>query len=215
MHLKRQTIPKSWPVFRKGTKYIIKPGFNAKEGIPILVVLRDLLGVAQNRKEVKKALHLKNVLINNKPASNEKNSVLLFDTIGLVPMKKYYRLSVKKGGNFSAEEISEKDSGKKIVKVVNKKILKGKKAQLNFSDGKNLVSDTKCKMNDSVLIDVQGKKIEKVLPLENNANVFVFSGKHAGKKGNVVKLDNERKTVQLDIEGKQVNVLIKQLITIE
>ncbi len=79
--MKRQAIPKNWPVHRKGTAYIVRPNFAKSHGIPILVVLRDVLKVAQNRKEVKKALHKKLVLINNKEVRDEKNSMLLFDVL--------------------------------------------------------------------------------------------------------------------------------------
>jgi len=42
MHLKRQQAPKNWPIFRKGTKYVVRPKFDTQKGIPLLIVLRDL-----------------------------------------------------------------------------------------------------------------------------------------------------------------------------
>ena len=56
MHLKRQEVPKSWPVYRKGTKYVVKPGSALETGVPLLLVLRDMLHIAQNRKEAKRAI---------------------------------------------------------------------------------------------------------------------------------------------------------------
>ena len=55
-HLKRQVVPKSWPVPRKGTAYVIRPSFSPHKGLPLLVVLRDMLDVVKNRKEVKRAI---------------------------------------------------------------------------------------------------------------------------------------------------------------
>ena len=80
-HMKRQTMPKSWPVPRKGNKYVVRPNFGNDKGLPILIMLRDILGVAKTRKEVKKALHEKNILINGKAVSNEKNVAVLFDIV--------------------------------------------------------------------------------------------------------------------------------------
>ena len=57
MHLKRQKIPKNWPIKRKGTKYLVRPNSNLTKGIPILIILRDMLKVAQNRREVKRIIH--------------------------------------------------------------------------------------------------------------------------------------------------------------
>jgi len=215
MHLKRQKVPKSWPIARKGTTYVIKPNFSLQKGIPILIVLRDILKIAQNRKEVKKALHLKQILVNSKIAINEKNSVLLFDTITIIPSKKNYKLALTEKGKFKVEEIKEKESLSKIVKIVNKKTLKGKKTQLNLSDGKNILSDLKCNVHDSVILDLKDKKIIKILPLKEKANAIIFAGKHSGIKGVINKIKLEDKIAELNINEKNVNVLIKQLMVIE
>jgi|TARA_Y100000034_G_C6873921_1_gene399358 small subunit ribosomal protein S4e len=215
MHLKRQKIPKKWPVPRKGTAYIVRPSFNLKNGIPILVILRDILKLAQNRKEVKKAIHEKNILLNSKPITDEKNSALLFDIIKVVPSKKNYRIELSENGKFEINEIKESEANKKTSKIVNKKILKGKKEQLNLIDGRNFISKIKCNINDSVLIDLTKKDIGKCIPLKEKSNAIVFEGKHSGKKGKVNKINPERKMVELDIKDKKINVLIKQLMVVE
>jgi len=215
MHLKRQKIPKNWPIQRKGTSYVVRPNFNMEKGIPILIVLRDMLKVAQNRKEVKKALNSKRVLLNNRLIKSEKNSVLLFDVINLVPSKQNYRLSLTEKGKFKAEEIKESEANSKITKIVNKKILKGKKIQLNLDDGKNILSDIKCTVNDSVLLDLEKGKIVKCLPFKEKSNVIVFAGNHAGSVGVINKINQERKMAELKVNEKNINVLIKQIMIIE
>jgi len=157
-HLKREKVPKKWPIPRKGTKFVVRPN---QEGVPILIILRDMLKIAQNRKEVKRALHKKDILLNGKPVRNEKESAILFDVFTIIPSKKNHRLTISEKGKFDVEEVKEKDKGFKIEKVKNKKILKGKKIQLNLSGGKNFLSNIKCKTNDSVLINFKDKKIEK------------------------------------------------------
>ncbi len=102
MYLKRQKVPKSWPIFRKGTKYVVKPRFDAKRSLPLLVILREMLKVVQNRKEAKHTIHMKQILVNNKSATDEKSSVLLFDTINLIPSKKYFSLELSNKGKFEA-----------------------------------------------------------------------------------------------------------------
>ena len=215
MHLKRQKVPKNWPIERKGTAYIVRPNANISNGIPILVVLRDMLKLAQNRKEVKKAIHVKDLLLNGSPVKDEKNSILLFDTLTIVPSNESYRLSLSEKGKFQIEKINAGEETHKVAKVINKKILKGKKTQLNLSDGRNFLSDIECNINDSVLIDLNKKKIEKCLPLKEKADVLVFAGKHAGKKANINKIDQVRKMAELTFEDKKINALIKQLIIIK
>ena len=212
MHLKRHKVPKTWPIARKGTTFVVRPLSNLKNGIPMLVVLRDMMKLAQNRKEVKNAINSKNILLNLKPIQDERHSLSLFDLITIVPENKNYRLELTPKGKFTVNEF---EGDKKVSKVINKKILKGKKIQLNLSDGKNFLSDIKCKVDDSVLIDLKAKKIEKCLPLKEKANVFVFEGKHAGKNGVVNKLIDKYKMAELKIEDNVSNVLIKHLMVVQ
>ena len=215
MHLKRSESPKSWPIYRKGTKYIVRPISGIQNGVPLLIVLRDLLKVAKNRKEVKRAIHMKNIIVNNNPAKDEKNSLFLFDTLWIPPLKKSYRLEVLSNRKIGLGEIKESETNHKIVKVVNKKMLRGKKVQLNMSDGRNLLSNVECDTNDSVLINFKEKKIEKCLPLKEKAEIFVFAGKHAGKKGVIDKIDKIKKMAEVSINEKPVSILIKQLIVVK
>ena len=65
-HLTRQEIPKKWPVERKGTAYIVKPNFSVKEGLPLLIILREITKLAQNRREAKRIIHAKQILVMKK-----------------------------------------------------------------------------------------------------------------------------------------------------
>jgi small subunit ribosomal protein S4e len=211
-YLKRQRMPKNWPVPRKGTAYVIKSSFGLEKGVPLLIALRDMLKVVKNRKELKKAIHEKKVSINGRLARDEKETVQLFDKIGLIPSKKYYKLNLSNKGKFVLEEIKESEANQKVAKIINKKILKGKKVQLNLSDGRNFIAETKCKVNDSVSINFKDKKITKCLPLEKGAKIVVFAGKHAGERGTLVKLKPERKMASLKIDKKEIDILIKQIM---
>ena len=212
MHLKRQKVPKTWPIPRKGNVYVVRPNSKINSGIPILIILRDMLKIAQNKKEVKRAIHLREILVNGRKITDEKHAVSLFDTVTITPMKKNYRIELNENKKFSLKEINESENSKKISKVLDKKILKGKKTQINFSDGNNLISDVKCDINDSVIVNTKEKKAEKCLPLKESANVLVFEGKHAGEIGTIEKINIEHKMVEINSRGKKVNVLIKQII---
>ncbi|MBU1252251.1 MAG: hypothetical protein KJ905_00070 [Nanoarchaeota archaeon] len=217
MHLKRQEIPNNWPVYRKGTKFIVRPSSDILRGIPLLVLMRDMMEIAQNRKEVKRAIHMKNVLINSKPVVDDKSSAMLFDVITIVPEKKSYRITLTKSGKIDFQEIKDSEAGMKISKIRDKKILKGKKIQLNLEDGNNFLSDIKCNTNDSVIVNLKDRKVEKCIPLAEKANALVFAGKHSGKLGVIKKIDKKNGVVEMDFQsGKEaISVLIKQMIITE
>jgi len=214
-YLKRQTVPKNWPIKRKGSAYVVRPNFSINKGIQILIILRDILKVAQNRKEVKKAILSKHILLNNKTIIDEKNNALLFDVITIIPLKKYYRIELSEKGKIQVREIKKDEADKKITKVVNKKTLKDKKTQLNLSDGRNFISNFKCHINDSVLINLKEGKIEKCFPLKEKAKIIVFAGKHSGEKGIVSEIKPKSKIIEVNISGEKINILIKQLMVVE
>ena len=54
MYLKRKNIGKFWPVPRKGTKYLAVPNHNNNEAISLVVVMRDVLKLVRNKKELKR-----------------------------------------------------------------------------------------------------------------------------------------------------------------
>jgi small subunit ribosomal protein S4e len=215
MHLKRQKAPKNWPIHRKGTKYIARPRSDLRKGISLLIVLRDMLKIVQNRREAKRAIHLQHIWLNNRPARDEKETVLLFDVIKIIPVKKSYVLDLTEKGKIAVSEMNKNELDKKVGKIINKKILKGGKIQVNLSDGRNFISDIKCNTNDSALISLEKKKIEKCIPLKEGAEIIVFAGKHAGKRGDVKKIDRKRKMVEIKTKDKKINVLIKQVMAIK
>lgn len=215
MHIKRNVAPKSWPIVRKGTTYVVRPNFNLNNGISILMILRDMLKIVQNRKEAKKAIHAKSILLNKKIVTDEKNTALLFDIITIVPSRKNYRLELLENGKFTLNEAGEKEAGRKISKIGKKKILKGKKVQINFNDGRNIISNAKCRIGDSAIIDTEKKKIEKILEMKEKANAVIFDGKHAGKKGVIERIDDEKGIAEIKTKDKKINALIKQIIVVE
>jgi len=211
-HLKRQEAPKNWPIPRKGSKFVTK---NNSKGIPLLIILREIMKVAQTRKEVKQAIHKKHLLICGKPVVDEKKSLELFDVLTITPSKKNYRLVLSEKGKYDIKEISVGDSKNKISKIIGKKSIKGKKMQVNLSDGRNYLSEIKCSVGDSVIVDLEKNKILKTLPIKEKSEVLVTWGKHAGTKGKILKIDAEQKMVEVDSPEKKFRALIKQIMVLD
>jgi ribosomal protein S4E len=71
----------------------------------------------------------------------------------------------------------------------------------------------KCKVKDSVLVNLLENKIEEVIPLQEKAKAIIFEGKHTGETGVINKIKNQ--TAEVKIGNKNVNILIKQLMAIK
>jgi small subunit ribosomal protein S4e len=206
MYMKRQTVNKSWPIARKGTKYLIVPSHEKKNGIPILIILRELLKIAGNRKEVKKILNQGLVSVNGKVIRKENLSILPFDLLKIG--EKDYELSFSNKGKFTVKETKRKE---RVLKVVDKRTIKKKKIQLNLLYGKNIITDKKVNVGESVVLDE--KKVVKVLPIEKGKSVVVFAGKYKGREGKIDKIENKIATISY--EDKKINVPIKNVMVIK
>ncbi len=205
MHLKRNKVPKKWPVKRKGSKYVVRPNHNLRKGIPVLIILRDILELVENKKEVKTLINLGKIKVNNKEIKSEKHPLILFDILSL--KDRDFRL-VLSGKKYKIEE----GRGEKISKVIGKKILKGRRLQVNLSDGRNYFTKKKIKTGDSVVIDIKENKISKILPLKESCKVLFISGRHMGEEGEVTKIEGK---ILVKVNGESIESKIESLIVIE
>lgn len=212
-YMKRRTVPKEWPIARKGSTFVTES--RSKKGIPVLIVLRDLLKFAKTKKEIKKEINKKSILLNGKPIKDARLGMALFDILFITSSNKYYILDISEKRKFYVREIDEKNAERKIAKIIGKRMLKGKKIQLNLSDGINLFYEKECKTGDSVLVNFKDKKVEKYLPLEKGRKVIVFAGKHSGEKGKIVEINPEKKMAIIDNGIEQTNILTKQIMVVE
>lgn len=216
MQIKRNKMPTSWPAERKGPKYVAVAGYYREKGIPLLFVLREILKLAKTRREAKKILNKGEVKINNTIRKNDDFPVKVFDVVSFDRTKKHYRLQIL-NRKFVLNEIDEKDAGKKIVRIVGKKNLRGTKCQINLSDGTNFLFDKEASVGDSVVLNTKENKIEKVLPLKEKSKIEVVRGKHAGKKGQVVGFENLEmgRIVKIKLDESEVMLPFGNILVIE
>lgn len=205
MHLKRSLMPKSWPLPRKGNRWIAVAN-HGRDGIPILVGLRDILGVGKTKKEIKKILNDKQVAVNGKIARDKNFPVFNMDNIKVG--EKNYILKFK-NKKLAFEETGEFEF--KIRKVLDKKILKGKVMQLNLSHGDNILTKEKADINDSLRIS-KDEKIIEIIKLKEKQKAVIIGGKHLGKTGIIEKIDG--KMIKIICGDEKINVDIKYIILI-
>ncbi|MCX6748088.1 MAG: S4 domain-containing protein [Candidatus Pacearchaeota archaeon] len=201
MHLKRNSMPKTWPLQKKGTTYITGARDGFGQTIPLIIVLRDILKLAKTRKEVKAILTSRNLKLNEKVIKDEKYPVRLFDT--LIVGEKSFK-TVLKNKKFSFEP----GKSEKIAKIIGKKILAGK-VQLNLNDGSNIITKEKTNVGDSIIIS-KDKKIE-ILAFKEKCNILFIKGKHLGEQGTVEKIQGEDLIIKLKdekINARQENVIV-------
>ena len=211
-HLKRSAMPKIWPLPRKGTKYIIMPkGSYGMEGISLGLLLKSVLKIAENLNQIKEILNEKQILVNGKIVKEPKLSVGIFDVITISKLKMNYLVTIE-NKKIAVKEISAADAKNKFCKVIGKKKLAKGRMQINFYGGRNILTDEKIEINDSILLNLEKNKIIKILPLKEGAFAKVIGGKHIGASGEIKKIE---KGVFIKVENKLAEVEKKNVFVFE
>ena len=212
MHLKRSKAGKTWPIERKGTKYLVRTRYRVKDSLPLTIILRDMLELAKTRKEVKKILNSGKLKVNGKVAKNEKLALILFDVVSFE--NKNLRL-VFENKKFSLEEVKGKEAEEKIAKIIGRKIMKKGKVQINLSDGRNYLFKEKTRVGDSVVINLKENKISEILLFKEKARVIITAGKHLGETGIIEKVDDKSKIITLKVKEAIINFEKRNLMVIK
>jgi small subunit ribosomal protein S4e len=186
-HQKRVTVPRSWPIARKNHKWVAKasPGpHSSADSMPLVMVVRDMLKLADNSREAKRVLYEGKVLVDGKVVKDHKQPVGIFDIISIPALNQDYRMLKDEKGMFFFKSIEAADR-KKLVRVENKTSLKGNKQQLNFNDGSNRLEEGIYKPGDSLILSIPEKKIEDRIEFKEGNLAVVVGGKHSGQTGKI------------------------------
>ena len=192
-HQKRLSVPNSWPVERKTETYTVKAGAgpHGEDGVPLLVLLRDVLGYVDSKKEARYALNQDSILVNGDAISDERRPIGMFDIIAFTEREEYYRVFPDEGGRLALTPIDSESAGSRLGKIVNKEQVSGGDFQLTLHDGTNVrVEDaSEYSTSDSLVIDNESKEIIAHFVYEEGALVTAVDGQHAGQIGTVGEID--------------------------
>jgi small subunit ribosomal protein S4e len=187
-HQKRLSAPRRWPVERKTETFTVKAdaGPHGEAGVPLLVVLRDVLGYADSRKEARYALNQDNVIINGTPISDEERPVGMFDILAFDEREEYYRVFPGEGGRLALTPIDREAAGSKLGKIVEKRNVPGGDIQLALHDGQTLlVDDEAYTPGDSLVVANESDDVVAHFEYEEGVLVTAVAGSHAGEIGRI------------------------------
>jgi small subunit ribosomal protein S4e len=188
VHQKRISAPKSWPIAKKTSKWVVapSPGAHSRDAVPMLVVLRDMLHLADNAKEAKRILHSGNVTVNGRIIKKYNAQVGLFDIVAAAG--RYYRMLPNPRGKYQLTEISDEEAKRKLVRIDNITVVKGGKRQYNFHDGTNALLEEKYGTGDSLVFSLPGVEIIDHYERKAGNKAMIVGGKHSGETGTIMEL---------------------------
>jgi small subunit ribosomal protein S4e len=206
-HLKRYKAPKSWPIHPKEDTWTVKPSpgsHSINDSIPLTLVIRDVLKLADNSREAKRIINTGNVLIDGRAVKDYKFPVGFMDVLTIPKTEENYRILLDTKGRLTLHPITAEDASYKLAKIVNKSTIKGGKTQLNLHDGRNvLVDEDVYAGQDVVCIAVPEQEIKENFKFDEGVVVLVTGGKHTGELGKI-------KEVIVDESSKPNTVVIEK-----
>ncbi len=221
---KRSKAPAFYPIHRKEFKWTIQPSpgpHPIDESLPIAIILREVLARASNIREVKYILNNGYVRVDGKIIKDYRFPVGLMDIIELVPEKRFYRMLPTPKKRVFPFEIRKEESKIKPCRVKVKKMIKGGILQFTLHDGRNLLENDvergcKIKPGDTLVLDLEKKKVLDHLPLEKGVTAIITGGKRAGTVGKINDITHpdklRPKIVHLELKDGTVVQTIKDYV---
>ena len=186
--LKRQLAPRFWQVNRKSARFILNtmPGPHTRKfSYPIGVVLRDLLHVCSNIREVKRSLNKGLIGVNGKMISHPNFPIGLMDTLEIKPSNQSYRFVPSNGIPLFPIKINSDEKNLKLEKIKSKVTSKENLYQYCLHDGRTFLSKESYNVNDTCLVDLPKFGIKNHVQLKEGCTVIVTRGENAGNIGKV------------------------------
>lgn len=221
-HTKRIISPSFWKTGKK-EKYWVKtpkPGKHSRRAsMPLLVVIRDVLGFAGTAREAKAIINSGDVMIDGVARKDGATAVGLMDVLTIKTIGKNYRVLPTEDG-LGLFEIPEAEAGTKILKVIGKNTIAGGRTQLTFHDGRTLLlpAGEKVMTGYSAVFNLKDGKVEKFIPLDRRTLALVFNGVHMGRTLEISEIKEgsayTRPTVLMEAGRKSLETLKDYVIAI-
>ncbi len=200
-HLKTLVAPKFWPVRARVGVFTVKPSpgpHPIRRSIPLLVLVRDVLGYAKTAREARKLIAEGHFKVDGRVRRNYKYPLGFMDVFEVVTTGEKYRIVPYPTRFFALVPISDEEARFKLGRIEDKSIVKGGHVQLHLHDGRNVLIRVSDPVNPPeakqystlgvVKITIPKQELVDYAPLEVGSLAIVFGGRNVGRVGRVVSI---------------------------
>lgn len=200
-HLKRYKAPGYWPISKKAFVWAPRPSpgpHPISNCIPLLLLIRDILGYAHTSREAKLIISRGAVKVDGRIRRDEGYPVGLMDVVEIPEVGLRLRIVPAPKDLLVPVEIDESEASFKLCKVINKRTLKGGNIQLNLHDGRNVllrVSDPRNPVEDGyssrdvVKLSIPDQSILDHFKFEIGSFAIITDGKNVGAMGRIASIE--------------------------
>jgi small subunit ribosomal protein S4e len=218
--LKRKPAPRFWPIHRKEYVWVIKPAsgpHSSEQCMPLAIVLRDALGLAETRREAKTIVTQGKVCVDGKVRRSDDFPIGLMDIISIPESGKCFcALPSYKG--LILNPITDEAAKFKLCRIEDKTVVDDGQVQLHLHDGSNMlikIADPKkphediYKTLDTLKISLPEKQILGHTKMKEKDFAVITGGKNVGKFGKIVEIEKaegkKRRNTLVTIEDEKGN----------
>lgn len=155
-----------------------------RESLPLIVLLRNRLKYALNKREVTSIVMQRTIKVDNKVRTDSNYPTGFMDVVKIERTGENFRILYDAKGRFAIHRISEEESSYKLCKV--KKMQLGNKGIpfIVTHDGRTIrYPDPLIRPNDTVKVNVETGKIEGFVKFEVGNVAFITGGHNMGRVG--------------------------------
>ena len=217
-HMKRLTMPRSWPLTRKTNIWVQKPnpsGHSDEMCMPLGIILRDVLDLAHSGREAKRMVATRKVLVDGRIETDAGRGVGLMDvlTVG----EDHYRCVLDVNGKLRYRSIPAKDSGSKLCRVMGKTTIRGGKTQIHLHDGRNITVDDAKQYNsgDTLVISLPDQAVAGHHAFSEGVLAYLTGGSHIGSTAKVVSKDVKRSSKANEVQFEEFGTVADYVFVID
>jgi small subunit ribosomal protein S4e len=182
--------------------------------MPLGIILRDVLGLAHSKREAKRMVSTRQVLVDGRIETDVGRGVGIMDvlTVG----DDHYRCLLDENGKLRYRSIPAKDSSSKLCRVMGKTTIRGGKTQVHLHDGRNITLDEANKYNsgDTLVVSLPDQEVSGHHAFSEGVLAYLTGGSHIGSTAKVVSKDVKRSSKANEVQFEEFGTVADYVFVI-
>ena len=192
-HLKRLHAPHHWMLDKLGGTWAPRPStgpHKLRECLPLILILRERLKYALNKREVMMICMQKLIKVDGKVRTDPNFPCGFMDVLSIERSNDAFRLMYDTKGRYVLQRIKDKEAEFKLCKVTQQAISSKKIPYIVTNDGRTIrYADPLIKVNDTVKVDIATGKVVDFIKFNMGTTVTVTKGRNCGRVGTLMSRD--------------------------
>jgi len=182
--------------------------------MPLGIILRDVLGLAHSKREAKRMVSTRQVLVDGRIETDVGRGVGIMDvlTVG----DDHYRCLLDENGKLRYRSIPAKESSSKLCRVMGKTTIRGGKTQVHLHDGRNITVDEAKKYNsgDTLVVSLPDQEVSGHHAFSEGVLAYLTGGSHIGSIAKVVSKDVKRSSKANEVQFEEFGTVADYVFVI-